>query len=210
MNETEQEPTPEEVPPSAEETPTVEEIKTEAQPVQPAYVPIPPPSRFKRFFQNATRWAVVILAAFLVGIAVMGYPLLRAQAHLRTVEKERDQANQTIATQNKELATLQNDEARLTVLQALSELRAARLALTSNDDVNVPLFVDKAAQVMKAAPASLLESEQATVTKIQQKIALAQEQANGDLRINRPTLDPMLADTIENLRNLDSLLMQAP
>lgn len=210
MNDTQQEPLPENNLSTEHPTPAAEEEKSEGQLPSSAYVPIPSPSRFKRFVQNVTRWGIVVLAAFLIGVAAMAYPLLRAQANLRTVQKERDQANQTIASQNQQLSALQTDQARLTVLQALSELRAARLALASNDDVDVPLYVDKAAQVMKAAPASLLENEQATVTKIQQKIALAQEQANGDLRINKPNLDQMLSDTIENLRNLDSLLNPNP
>ena len=210
MNETEQEPVPEDVLSPEEAAPATESERTEAQPVAPGYIPIPPPSRFKRFLQNVTRWGIVALAAFLVGIAVMAYPLLRTQASLKNVETERDQAKLAFSMQSKLLTNVQNDQARLIVLRALSELRAARLALISNDDVNVPLFIDKAAQVMKAVPATLMETEQATVTKIQQKLALAQEKANSDLRITKPDLDQMLADAIENLRNLDALLNPNP
>src|SRR3972149_3193206 len=185
MNDIEQEPVPEQVVPPAEAAPLAAEEKTEAQPVGPAYVPIPPPSRFKKFLRSITRWGSVALVAFLVGIAVMAYPLLRTQASLKSVEKERDQAKFTLTIQNKLLSSLQHDQARLIVLRALSELRAAKLALTSNDEINLPLFIDKAAQVMKAVPDTLMETQQATVTKIQQKLALAQEKAKSNLRITK-------------------------
>jgi hypothetical protein len=204
MNETEQEPVPEGVLP-----PAVDE-RADAQPITPTYVPIPPPSRFKRFLRSVTRWGSVALIAFLVGIAVMAYPLLRAQASQQSAEKERDQAKFTVAMQSKLLSGMQSDQARLIVLRALSELRAARLALTGDDEINLPLFIDKAAQVMKAVPDSLMETQQATVTKIQQKLALAQEKAKSNLKITKPELDQILAEAIENLRNLDALLNPNP
>jgi len=210
MNEIEQEPVPEVVLPPAEAAPPIPEEKTEVQPAAPAYVPIPPPSRFKRFLRSVTRWGSVALVAFLVGIAVMAYPLLRAQSSLKNVEKERDQAQSKVALQSKLLTGLQSDQARLIVLRALSELRAAKLALSSDDEINLPLFIDKAAQVMKAAPDTLMETQQATVTKIQQKLALAQEKAKGNLRITKPELDQLLEESIENLRNLDALLNPNP
>ena len=76
----------------------------------------------------------------------------------------------------------------------------------SDDEINLPLFIDKAAQVMKAVPDTLMETQQATVTKIQQKLALAQEKAKSNLQVTKPELDGLLAELIENLRNLDALL----
>jgi len=152
----------------------------------------------------------VALIAFLLGIAVMAYPLLRTQASLKNVEKERDQAKFTLTIQNKLLAGLQSDQARLIVLRAMSELRAAKLALASNDEINLPLFIDKAAQLMKAVPDTLMETQQATVTKIQQKLSLAQEKAKSNLKITKPELDVLLTESIENLRNLDALLNPNP
>lgn len=210
MNDTDQEPVPEVVLPPAEAEPPAREEKIEPPPAVPAYVPVPPPSRFRRFVRALTRWGSVALVAFLVGIAVMAYPLLRAQASLKTAQDERDQANFKLAVQSKLLANLQSDQGRLIVLRALSELRAARLALNSDDEINLPLFIDKAAQVMKAAPDTLMETQQATVTKIQQKLALAQEKAKGNLRITKPELDKLLDEAIENLRNLDALLNPNP
>ena len=55
----------------------------------------------------------------------MAYPVLRAQASLKSAEKERDQGKFTLAVQSKLLTGLQSDQARLIVLRALSELRAA-------------------------------------------------------------------------------------
>jgi len=210
MNDIEQEPVPGSVLPSEEaEHPTPQE-KAEAQPTLPAYVPIPPPSRFKRFLRSATRWGIVALVGFLVGIAVMAYPLLQAQNSQKNAERARDQDKFTLAVQSKLLTSLQSDQARLIVLRALSELRAARLALSGDDEINLPLFIDKAAQVMKAVPDTLMETQQATVTKIQQKLALAQEKAKGNLRVTKPELDQLLAEAIENLRNLDALLNPNP
>ena len=210
MNDTDQEPVPEVVMPPAEAEPAAEEVKAEAGPTPPTYVPVPPPSRFRRFVRSAFRWVILALIAFLVGIAVMAYPLLRAQANLKNVEKERDQVGFTNTVLNMQLTGLQSDQERLIVLRALSELRAARLALTTDDEINVPLFIDKAAQVMKTVPDTLMETQQATVTKIQQKLALAQEKAKSNLKITKPELDQLLAEAIENLRNLDALLNPNP
>ena len=210
MNETEPKPTPEGVLPPEQAAPPTAGEDTEAKPGVPAYVPIPPPGRFKRFVSSAARWGSVALAAFLVGIAVMAYPVLRAQASLKSAEKERDQAQFALAIQSKLLTGLQSDQARLIVLRALSEVRAAKLALTSDDEINLPLFIDKAAQVMKAVPDTLMETQQATVTRIQQKLALAQEKAKGNLRVTKPELDRLVVELIENLRNLDALLNPNP
>jgi hypothetical protein len=210
MNETEQESVPDGVLPPAQAVSSTAGNKNDAQPDLPAYVPVPQPSRFKRSVRSVTRWVSVALVAFLVGIAVMAYPLLRAQASLNSVNKERDQAQSKFDLQSKLLSSLQGDQGRLLVLRALSELRAARLALNSDDEINLPLFIDKAAQVMKAVPDTLMETQQATVTKIQQKLALAQEKAKGNLRITKPELDQLLAESIENLRNLDALLNPNP
>jgi len=210
MNETEPKPTPEGVLPPEQAAPPTAGEDTEAKPGVPAYVPIPPPGRFKRFVSSAARWGSVALAAFLVGIAVMAYPVLRAQASLKSAEKERDQAQFALAIQSKLLTGLQSDQARLIVLRALSEVRAAKLALTSDDEINLPLFIDKAAQVMKAVPDTLMETQQATVTRIQQKLALAQEKAKGNLRVTKPELDRLVIELIENLRNLDALLNPNP
>jgi cell division septal protein FtsQ len=212
MNETPSEPVPEaEIPP----TPSVPsgETRAETQTAESAYVPMPPPSRltrFKRFMHSATRWASVALFGFLVGVAIMGYLVLRAQAALNNVEKERDQAQFTVAMQSKLLTGMQNDQARLIVLRALSETRAAELALDSNDDVNLPLFVDKAAQLMNAVPDTLMTTQQATVVKIQQKLAMAQKDARGNLQVTKTDLNQVLTDLIENLRNLDALLNPSP
>jgi len=210
MNETEPKPTPEGVLPPEQAAPPTAGEDTEAKPGVPAYVPIPPPGRFKRFVSSAARWGSVALAAFLVGIAVMAYPVLRAQASLKSAEKERDQAQFALAIQSKLLTGLQSDQARLIVLRALSEVRAAKLALTSDDEINLPLFIDKAAQVMKAVPDTLMETQQATVTRIQQKLALAQEKAKGNLQVTKPELDRLVVELIENLRNLDALLNPNP
>lgn len=195
---------------SSEAVPYASGTQTEARPTEPAYVPIPPPSRFKRGLRSAIRWISVALLGFLVGIAVMAYPVLRAQASLKSAEKERDQAQFTLAVQSKLLTSLQTDQARLIVLRALSEVRAAKLALDGNDDVNLPLFIDKAAQMMKTVPDTLMQTQQSTMTKIQQKLASAQEKAKGNLQATKPDLDQLLADLIENLRNLDALLNPNP
>jgi len=210
MNETEPKPTPEAVLPPEQAAPSTAGENTESRSGVPAYVPIPPPNRIKRFVSSAARWGSVSLAAFLVGIVVMAYPLLRAQASLKNTEKERDQAQFALAIQSKLLTGLQSDQARLIVLRALSEVRAAKLALTSDDEINLPLFIDKAAQVMKAVPDTLMETQQATVTRIQQKLALAQEKAKGNLRVTKPELDRLVIELIENLRNLDALLNPNP
>ena len=210
MNETEQEPTPEVNLPPQVEVPSSTEIKTEAKTVEPAYVPIPPASRFKRLLSSTTHWISIALVGFLVGIAVMAYPLLRAQASLKSTEKDRDQAKFTLALQSKLLTSLQSDQARLIVLRVLSEVRAAKLALDSDDEINLPLFIDKAAQVMKSVPDTLMETQQATVAKIQQKLALAQEKSKGNLQVTKSDLDQLLTELIENLRNLDALLNPNP
>ncbi len=210
MNETKPEPAPEVNLPQHEAAPSTTETKTEAKMVEPAYVPIPPPSRFKRLQRSATHWISVALLGFVVGLAIMAYPMLHAQASLKSVEKDRDQAKFTLTFQSKLLTSYQYDQARLIVLRALSEVRAAKLALATDDEINLPLFIDKAAQVMKTVPDTLMETQQATVTKIQQKLALAQEKSKGNLQVTKPDLDLLLTELIENLRNLDALLNPNP
>jgi hypothetical protein len=213
MNETTPEPIPEAGLLPEQAVPYTSELKTEAALPEPAYVPIPPPSRFKRFKQflgSILRWLSVALIGFMVGMALMAYPALRAQANLKNVEKERDQALFKLTMQGKLLAGLQTDQARLIVLRTLSEVRAAKLALDNNDDINLPLFLDKAAQVMKTVPDTLMETQQNTVTKIQQKLALAQEKSKSNLQVTKSDLDQLLIDLIENLRNLDTVLNPNP
>lgn len=210
MNETVPEPTPEVGLIPGEAAASTETTITEAKPVDTIHVPARHPGRFKRFLRSATRWLLVVLLAFLVGIAVMAVPYFRARADLKDAEKERDQVTLAMTVQGKLLSSQQSDRERLIVLRTLSEVRAARLSLVSGDDINLPLFIDKAAQTMKAVPDSLMESQQATVMKIQQKLLMAQEKAKSNLLVTKPELDLILVELIENLRNLDALLNPNP
>lgn len=210
MNETVLEPTPEVILPPGEAAASTDKEKSEAKPVGTTYVPVPPPNRFKRFMRSATRWVIVVLLAFLIGIAVMAIPYFRTLANLKDAEKERDQFKFALNMQGKMLISQQSDRERLIVLRTLSEVQAASLALISGDEINLPLFIDKAAQTMKAVPDTLMESQQATVTKIQQKLLIAQEKAKSDLLETKPELDLLLVELKENLRNLDGLLNPYP
>ena len=184
--------------------------KNSPQPAEPNDVPIPRLSRIKRFLLSTFRWMGVALLGLLVGLVVMAYPVLHAQANLKTVEKERDQARFNLAMQTTLLDSLKIDQSRLVILRALSEVRAAKLALDGNDEINMPLFIDKATQVMKNVPDTLMRTQQTTVTKIQQKLTLAQEKAKSNIQVAKPDLDQLLSDLIENLRNLDALLNPNP
>lgn len=217
MNDTTPEQAPEDELTSEEAAPYASGVNSQAGPAEPAGQPVAAPTpplsrlaRFKRSLRATIRWISVALLGLLVGLAVMAYPVLHAEAALKTVEKERDQAQFTLTVQNKVLESLQVDQSRLVVLRTLSEVRAAKLALDNNDDVNLPLFLDKAVQVMNTIPPSLLKTQQSTVTKIQQKLASAQQQAKNNTQATQPDLDQQLSDLIENLRNLDALLNPTP
>jgi len=116
----------------AETATATSEEKTETRPVRPCLRSHPPPSRFKAVpaFSHplGERGAVGFLVELQSWIPVAASP--------GQLEKRRERTRSgkfTLAVQSKLLTSLQSDQARLIVLRALSELRAARLALSSDE-----------------------------------------------------------------------------
>jgi uncharacterized membrane protein YdfJ with MMPL/SSD domain len=226
MSESEQEPAePASILPAAEEiTPPGEEKK----PDQIPYIPIPSESRFRRFTRRLVRWTIAMLIAFLIGLVVMAIPLYNTQKSLKQAKNDLETAKttaandlkaankaaadckQTVGDQKDRITSLETDSVRISVLQALSEVRAAKLALINNDDVNVLIFLNKASLALKELPESFVKSQEAIITKITQKLTQAQDKAKGDLKLTKTDLDKLLTDLIENLRNLEALLIPSP
>lgn len=194
-------------PPVEEPAPPAETSVT-AEPSRPstAYVPIPPPNRFQRFLRRLGTWLVIVAIAFLAGLLVSGIPLYNTRKELKNTQGELNTAKQVIDAQKILLEKSSADNARISVLEALSNVRAARLALVSNDEVNVPLFLEKAAQALKGTPATLIKSQETTFNRIRLKMVQAQDKAKANLQTNKADLDKLLGELIENLRNLDEVV----
>lgn len=155
----------------------------------------PPESKAQRFLRRLARWALVLLITLLAGAALIVFPLyLPLQAQFKGAQTEVAQADQQLSalqtqtsgqisslatqvaglqTEKKEAQTaLANNEMHLATLNALNDVTAARLALTT-EGFNYSNAAFSLTEAMKSleALAKLAAPEQAKGIKDMQEIA---------------------------------------
>lgn len=178
--------------------------------------PLPPPeTRFRRFLRLSIRWVVGFLIVFSLGVFVAVLAFFQPQRIENSrLKEELQNASQRIEDLETEVARLLPLEGEIEaieeelkeaniyilILKSLSDVNAARLALTEGD-------TEKARQHLANTPDDLKELEQLVddrqrgmVVAMQNRLQLALDEMENDLFASESDLR-VLATNLEQLEN---------
>lgn len=193
-----------------------EEEQEEIQPVLSTPGP-QPPTRLHKTMRSVLRWILTVVVAFGLGalaIALALYFPTRQKLDAATADLE--SANAAIVEKDARIATLETDNATLQtelashllhmhVLAALSDVRAASLAVAADDYAGARLSLTQASISLDVL--SDLAEDQADVLTAMQQIV---DQTFVMMKADLPSAQPGLDMLIENLVLLEKSMFPAP
>lgn len=180
--------------------------------------PIPteakPETRLNKFIRGALRWVLVGLLAFAAGALIITFALyIPTRQKLETTNADLELANATITANTDQITILQagnetlqknldSNTLHMYVLEALSGVRGASLAVTADDYAGARLSLIQASDALDTLPGLLEMDQKDVVTAMQQSAAQALDNVQNDLQSAQPELDQLT----KNLVNLEENL----
>lgn len=194
----------------------MEEKQEETQPVLSTPAP-QPPNRLRKTMRSILRWILTVVVAFGLGaltIALALYFPTRQKLDAATADLE--SANAAIVEKDARIATLETDNATLQteqvdnvlhmhVLGALSDVRAASLAVAAEDYAGARLSLAQASISLDVV--SELAEDQADVIAAMQQIV---DQTFVMMKADLPSAQPGLDMLTENLVLFEANMFPAP
>lgn len=177
-----------------------------------------PETGIQKTLRGAWRWLLVGLVAFAAGALIIVFALyMPVRQKLDTANADLEAANATIASNNDQISSLQADNEalqmnldiatqHLNVLEALSGMRGASLAVDANDYAGAQLSLIKAAEALDALSGQLGAEQKDVLTAMQQSAA----QALTEVQSNLNSAQPKLEQLINNLVQLEISLFSSP
>lgn len=159
---------------------------------QPAKVP---ESRLQRFARLSIRWLAGLLIVFALGVLATVFVLLQpARQDLSQTRTELEQANQRITeleTEVDRLSTFERSNQKLsedldkanlhiTILRALSDVNAARLALAMDDPASARVHLTNTDQTLQELEGLVEANSQELVLSMQDRLELALSEIGDD------------------------------
>jgi hypothetical protein len=144
-----------------------------------------PETRLQKFMRGILRWALLALLAFGLGALLIAFALyVPTRQKLDKANTDLEQANATITSKTDQITTLQTgnetlqkklDSATLHmfVLEALSGVRAASLAVAADDYAGARLSLIQASEALDAMSGRLGTDQKDVLTAMQQSAAQA-------------------------------------
>ncbi|MCB2160738.1 hypothetical protein KQH40_01485 [bacterium] len=177
-----------------------------------------PETRLQKLLAGTLRWGLVGLIAFALGALVITFTLYnptRQKLDLATTTLEH--ANETINTQADQIITLQAENESLqtkldsttlhfNVLEALSGLRGASLAVDTDDYAGARLLLIQASEALDTLSGRVGVDQKDVFMAMQQSAA----QALTDVQHNLQSAQPELDQLINNLVQLEDNLFPDP
>ena len=175
-------------------------------------------TRLQKFMHGALRWALVALSAFVLGGLLITLALyLPTRQKLDTANAALEQANATITDKTDQVTTLQADNETLrndldtttlhmVVLEALSGVRGASLAVAADDYAGARLSLIQATEALNTLPSLVGVDQKDVITAMQQSAAQALTDVQSNLKSAQPELD-LLG---QNLVQLEDSLFPNP
>jgi len=173
-------------------------------------------TRLPKFMRGALRWAVVALLAFGLGALLIALALyVPARQKLDKASADLARANATITDQTDQITTLQTDNGTLQkkldsatlhmfVLEALSGVRAASLAVAADDYAGARLALIQASDALDTLSGRLGTNQKDVLTAMQNSAALALTEMKTDLKSAQPELDQLTQNLVQLEDNLFS------
>jgi DNA repair exonuclease SbcCD ATPase subunit len=201
--------------PSEEAEPTVDEgITPEIEETTP---PTPvPESRTRAALRNFFRLTLSLLIAFGLGALVIYFlylvpaqrsldqntsELSEATGQIDSLNDQLDEASQTNLELEEQLNTAQ---AHITLLGAISDVRAANLAIANDDDAGALLYLKDAVQSLEQLSEAIGEDQEEVITAMQDDLNDIESTIRSDPDAAKTNLDRLTA----NLIKLESTLLK--
>ncbi len=175
-------------------------------------------SFLKKTLRGAAKWVLVALGAFAIGALLIFFTLYNpTRKKLDLANTALENANETINTQDDEILSLQKENKslqanldsttlHLNVLEALSGLRGASLAVNADDYAGARLLLTQASEAMDSLSGRLGVDQKDVFEAIQQSAA----QTLVDVQKNLQSAQPQLDQLINNLVQLEDNLFPDP
>lgn len=173
-----------------------------------------PETRLQKSMRGALRWLLVALLAFGLGALIIAFAFyFPARQILDTAKADLESANATIAEKTAQIATLQADNATLqadldsatlhmVVLEALSGVRAASLAVAADDYAGAHLSLAQASAALDLLPGLVGADQRDVLSDLQQSAAQALVEMDTNLASAQPELDQLTTNLVQLENNL--------
>jgi chromosome segregation ATPase len=173
-----------------------------------------PENRLQKFMRGALRWGLAALLAFGLGALLIAFALyVPTRQKLDKANADLERANATITGKTDQITTLQTgnetlqkklDSATLHmfVLEALSGVRAASLAVAADDYAGARLSLIQASEALDAMSGRLGTDQKDVLTAMQNSAALALTEMKTDLKSAQPELDQLTQNLVQLEDNL--------
>ena len=179
---------------------------------------IKPDSFLKRSLRGTLRWLLVVLGAFVIGVLLIFFTLYNpVRQKLDVANADLEHANETINTQADQITTSQTENETLQtsldsamlhidVLEALSGLRGASLAVAADDYAGARLLLIQASEALDTLSGRLGVDQKDVFAAMQESAS----QVLADVQNNLGSAQPELDQLINNLVQLEDNLFPNP
>ena len=171
-------------------------------------------TRLQKFMRGALRWVLVAVLAFGVGALIITFALyVPTRQKLDIANADLENANATITSKTEQITTLQMDNEALHknldsttlhmyVLEGLSGMRGASLAVAADDYAGARLSLIQASEALDTLPDLLGTDQKDVLTAMQQGAAQALDNVQNDLKSAQPELDQLTKNLVQLEDNL--------
>ena len=175
---------------------------------------VKPETRLQKAMSSALRWGLVGLLALGLGALIITFALyLPTRNKLDDVGADLEQAKATITSQTEQITTLQTSNETLQenldsttlhmyVLEGLSGVRGASLAVAADDYAGARLSLIQASEALDTLPGLLGTNQKDVLTAMQQGAAQALDNVQNDLKSAQPELDQLTKNLVQLEDNL--------
>ncbi len=173
-----------------------------------------PASRLQLSMRIALRWVVVALAAFGLGALLIAFAFyIPAYQKLAKASADLENAKAVITANTDQITTLQADNETMqknldatmlhgSVLEALSGVRGASLAVAADDYAGARLSLIQASEALDTLSGMLGADQQDVLTAMQKGAAQALIDVKTNLKSAQPELDQLTKNLVQLEKNL--------
>jgi chromosome segregation ATPase len=173
-----------------------------------------PDSKLEKSLRGALRWVLVVLGSVLIGGLLVFFTLYNpVRQKLELTNADLDQANETIDTQADQITALEAENEslqtnldsttlHLDVLEALSGLRGASLAVNADDYAGARLLLIQASDAMDSLAGRLGVGQSDVFAAIQQSAAQTLTNVQNNLQSAQPELEQLINNLVQLEDNL--------
>lgn len=181
------------------------EPKFSSQQAAPAIAEKPQLSRMRRFWRTSLVWLAVVAIAFTAGVVTFNFlryqPQLKelTQAYLTTTDLQNQVISLTsqLQTATDRLAVLEDVQTHLELLQVLSDVNNARLALIDKDVTAAKAALEKTSQRLEDLAPRISAADASLTASLPQRLALILSGMDNDVETAKVDLELLAGNLLD-------------